>query len=147
LVLCSDTDIFVFALLYGNFPISEFVNESVADIARSEGSLTNAILPHNLTAHIAAQTVRDSRLNSVWVELLSQVGREVYLHDATSYVAIDMEQASFAAVAEQASVGRDEIVIGYISKDGTSTINPSGPNRFAPRIWSSADKLIVLADE
>jgi hypothetical protein len=124
---------------------SEFVNEPVADIARSEGSLTNAILPHNLTAHIAAQTVRDNRLNSLWLELLSQAGREVYLRPASAYVALDVEQASFASVSEQASVSRDEIVIGYIPKDGAPVINPAGPARFSPRRWSVDDQVITLA--
>lgn len=125
----------------------EFLNEKVARIVREHKGVTNTILPHALSAHISAQTIRDNRLNAVWSELLSQEGREVYLRPASLYVNPDMEYASFAGISDKAATERDEIVIGYIGNDGCPVINPTGPLRLQPQPWTSGDQVIVLANE
>lgn len=124
----------------------EFVNDKVADIARVDNSVTNIIMPHALSAHIAAQTVRDSRLNTVWTELLSQDGKEVYLRPASVYLKSRSGVASFAAITTDAASERDEIVLGFIKKDGESVLNPSGNLRFGARSWSPDDQIVVLAE-
>jgi ion channel POLLUX/CASTOR len=123
----------------------EFAHDQIADIARKDGTITDAILPHSLSARISAQTVRDSRLNAVWSELLQQRGREVYLRPVSMYIDQLANGASFAAVSDQSALQRDEIIIGYISKDGEAVINPDGPLRLESRTWSSEDKLIAIA--
>lgn len=125
----------------------EFLNQKVAQIAKEQKEVTNAILPHALSAHISAQAIRDDRLGPVWSELLSQEGREVYLRPASLYINPDMEHASFINLADKAATERDEILIGYIDEDGDTVINPSGPSRFQPQSWSSRDLLITLANE
>lgn len=125
----------------------EFSNERVADIAREQTSVTNVVLPNSLSAHIAAQTVRDSRLNSVWYELLSQTGKECYIRPAAEYLKGDVSVSSFANISFDAALGRQEIVVGYIPKGGEAVINPTGPLRFDARTWLPEDDVIVLADD
>lgn len=124
----------------------EFMNEKVADIARKNDSVTNVIMPDALSAHIAAQTIRDSRLNSVWSELVSQDGKEVYLRPASEYLKTPSGAASFADIATDAASERDEIVLGFITRDGESILNPSGNGRFSSRSWTAEDQIVVLAD-
>lgn len=124
----------------------EFVNEGVASIAKDQSNVANAIMPQNLGAKIAAQTVRDSRLNAVWKELLSQEGREVYLRPVGSYSKIAGERASFATVADKLAKSNDEIVIGYIPRYLANVkINPQDGERFNTRVWDDNDTLIVLS--
>jgi ion channel POLLUX/CASTOR len=125
----------------------EFVNEQVAEIARVNETATNIILPHSLSAHIAAQTVRESRLNSVWSELLSQRGKEVYLRPASSYVKSKSGLASFASISTDAALERDEVVVGYLPAEGGCVLNPAGPLRFDVRSWSPNDQVITLAED
>lgn len=124
----------------------EFMNEKVADIVRKNDSAANVILPDSLTAHIIAQTVRDSRLNSVWSELVSQKGKEVYLRSASDYLKSPAGSASFADIATDAASERDEIVLGYLTRDGESFLNPSGNGRFSSRLWTADDQIVVLRD-
>ncbi len=125
----------------------EFNHERVADIARDQGSIANAILPQNLGAKIAAQTMRDSRLNSVWQELLSQRGREVYLVPAEAYLASPGAKQSFRSIADSAARDLDEIVIGFVPKGEGPQINRTGADRFESRTWIPGDFMIVLATE
>ncbi|CAN8063809.1 unnamed protein product [Agarophyton chilense] len=124
----------------------ELLNERIARMAKDQGYVVNSILPHNLSAKIAAQTVRDSRLNSVWNELLSQEGREVYLRPCGVYEGVPSSRKSFARIADDIS-GCGDIVIGYIRGDGLVTINPSEDDRIALREWSAKDMLIVLSEK
>lgn len=126
----------------------EFVTEGVADIAKDQSNVANTIMPQNLGAKIAAQTVRDNRLNSVWKELLSQAGREVYLRPVAAYSNISGERASFATVADKLAKTDDEIVIGYIPRYVASVkINPQDGERFNTRVWDENDMLIVLSKD
>jgi ion channel POLLUX/CASTOR len=124
----------------------EFVSEVVAEIARANKSVANVILPHSLSAHIAAQTCRDSRLNGVFSEILSQDGKEVYLRPVSTYLPqATGGLASFASISTDAASERDEIVLGFISK-GETVLNPAGNMRFGVRAWSPDDRIVVLAD-
>lgn len=126
----------------------EFINEGVANIAKDQTNVANTVLPQNLGAKIAAQTVRDSRLNSVWKELLSQEGREVYLRPAGAYSKLAGERASFATVADKLAKTNDDIVIGYMSKYIAKVkINPQDAERFNARVWDGDDMLIVLSKD
>lgn len=124
----------------------EFLNERIADVARADASNANVILPQSLAANIAAQTVRDHRLNSVWDEILSQAGKEIYLKPVAGYIKSPLGLGSFESIASAAASQRDEIVIGYITSRGERVINPSGPDRFEARTWSMHDQIITLAD-
>lgn len=127
---------------------TEFINERVAEMARDQGNVANAILPQNLSAKIAAQTVRDNRLNAVWKELLSQDGREVYLRPCSNYGKISGERMSFATVADSLAKSNDDIVIGYIPRYIPKVkINPQDGERFNTRVWDPKDTLIVLSKE
>lgn len=126
----------------------EFLNEGVATMAKEEGNVTNAILPQALSSKIAAQTVRDFRLNEVWRELLSQKGREVYLRPAGSYKQIAGERMSFASVSDALATSNDDIVIGFIPRHSPRVkINPQEGERYQTRIWDKRDTLIVLSEE
>lgn len=125
----------------------EFNDEAVAKIAREQKTVANAILPQNLGAKIAAQTMRDSRLNSVWRELLSQAGREVYLVQAEPYLAKDGPKQSFRSIADGAARELDETVIGFIPKGHAPNLNPMNADRYESRTWLPGDLLIVLADK
>ncbi|KAI0566727.1 hypothetical protein FGB62_6g126 [Gracilaria domingensis] len=123
----------------------EFLNERFAQMAKEQGYVANSILPQNLSAKIAAQTVRDSRLNTVWNQLLSQEGYEVYLRPYGVYQSSDGSCKSFARVSDDIS-GYGDVLLGYIRSDGHVKINPGESNRNAPREWSAGDLLIVLSE-
>lgn len=126
----------------------EFVNEGVADMIKDESNVGNAVLPQNLSAKLAAQTVRDSLLNSVWQELLSQEGREVYLRPVGAYKDISGKHTSFALLSDALSRSNDDIAIGYIGRfDSKVTLNPQGDERFGTRGWHKDDILVVLSEE
>lgn len=125
----------------------EFMNERVAGMGREQGNVTNAILPQNLSAKIAAQTVRDSRLNCVWKELLSQWGREVYMRPCVAYADTAEQNYSFAALSDTLAKTTDDILIGYVRQDGQVIINPQGSEKFNSREWDKGDMLIVLSEQ
>lgn len=125
----------------------EFASERVAAMAKEQENVTTAILPQNLSSKIAAQTVRESRLNPVWRELLSQAGREVYLRPCGIYKNMPKEPTAFAAVADKLAKTDGDIVIGFVSKDGRVVINPQQANRFKNRLWDKQDMLIVISRE
>lgn len=125
----------------------EFNDEAVAKIAREQKTVANAILPQNLGAKIAAQTMRDSRLNSVWKELLNQTGREVYLVPVEPYLAKDGPKQSFRNIADSAAKELDETPIGFIPKGQVPNLNPIHADRYESRTWAPGDLLIVLADQ
>lgn len=126
----------------------EFVNEGVADMIKDESNVGNAVLPQNLSAKLAAQTVRNSHLNAVWQELLSQEGREVYLRPVGAYTDISGKQTSFALVSDALARSNDDIVVGYIGRfDSKVTLNPQGDERLGTRGWHKDDILIVLSKE
>lgn len=124
----------------------EFSNPRVAEIAKNERAVSNIILPENLSAKIASQAVRNPKLNSMWKELLSQHGHEVYFRKANSFVPASQE-ASFSRLADIAQETKDEIALGYISKGKAPTINPTGAERETSRTWDADDMLICLARE
>lgn len=123
----------------------EFINERVAGLAKEQRNLANAILPQNISAKIAAQTVRDSRLNAVWSELLSQRGKEVYLRSIEQCELGEKKTMSFVSVAEKIGE-RGDIVMGYVDRDGRVVLNPGGADKFGSRVWQDKDLLIVLAE-
>lgn len=125
----------------------EFINERVAGMAKEQGNVANAILPQNLSAKIAAQTVRDNRLNCVWKELLSQWGREVYMRPCVAYAETSEQNYSFAALSNTLAKTTDDILIGYVRQDGRVIINPQGTEKFNSREWDKRDMLIVLSEE
>lgn len=127
----------------------EFANERIATMAREQGNLRNAMLPLNLSAKIAAQTVRDSRLNAVWKELLSQRGREFYLRKCESYKTLTVgDMKSFAELADGVAGNKErDVVVGFVEKDGRVVINPGEEDREMKRVWDTEDLLIVLSDE
>lgn len=127
----------------------EFADERVAIMAKDQGGVRNVILPMNLSAKIAAQTVRNSRLNAVWKELLSQRGREVYLRRCGAYGSVTVGGVkSFGEVTDgvAAEKGRD-IVVGFVEKDGRVVINPGEEDREMKRMWDTEDLLVVLSEE
>lgn len=127
----------------------EFANEQIATMAKEQGIVRNAMLPLNLSAKIAAQTVRDSRLNAVWKELLSQRGREVYLRKCAMYKSVTAGgMKSFTEVADGVAgeKGRD-VVVGFVEKDGRVVLNPGEEDREMKRVWDTEDLLIVLSNE
>jgi ion channel POLLUX/CASTOR len=123
----------------------EFAHDQVGDVVRKDSTVTNSIQPYSLSARISAQTVRDSRLNEVWSELLQQRGREVYIRPISSYIDPVKQVLSFATISDQSALQRDELVVGYVPKDGEAVINPDGPLRYNSRKWSQDDRLIVIA--
>lgn len=126
----------------------EFINEGVADMIKDESNVGNAVLPQNLSAKLAAQTVRDSRLNNVWQELLSQEGREVYLRPVGAYKGITGKHASFAVLSDTLARSKDDILIGYIGRfDSKVSLNPQGDERLGTRGWHDDDILVVLSNE
>lgn len=126
----------------------EFLREDVARMIKEQSDIANAILPQNLGSKITAQTVRDSRLNAVWRELLSQEGREVYLRPVSAYKGFAKTRSSFATLADQLAKSSDDILIGFIpSYIPKVKINPQGPERFTAREWNENDILIVLSNE
>lgn len=125
----------------------EFINERVAAIAKEQGNVANAILPQNLSAKIAAQTVRDNRLNVVWRELLSQKGREIYLRPCRMYKDIVGERLSFGVIGDSLAKEGEDLLLGYISRDGKVSINPQGSEKVKNRMWNPSDMLIVLSHD
>lgn len=124
----------------------EFVNERVARVAREQGKVANAILPQNLSARIAAQTVRDSRLNAVWKELLSQRGWEVYLRRWGAYGGGgEGKEETFDAVAARVGELSGHVVVGFVRADGEVQLNPPARVRGSARRWRGDDLLVVLA--
>lgn len=132
---------------FQTFVTIEFNNQDVANIAKENGIVANAILPQNLGAKIAAQTMRDSRLNSVWDELLSQRGKEVYLVPMEEYLHGSGSKQSFRSIADSAASELDDIVIGYVPKGQAPNINPTGKDRYESRTWLPGDFMIVLSDQ
>lgn len=129
------------------FVTIEFNNQEVANIAKEDGYVANAILPQNLGAKIAAQTMRDSHLNSVWGELLSQSGKEVYLVPVEEYVHGADVQQSFRNITDTAARKLDDVVIGFVAKGQAPNINPTGKDRYQSRAWSPGDLMIVLSEQ
>lgn len=117
----------------------------VATIAKDEGKVSNAILPQNLSAKIAAQTMRDSRLNSVWKEILEQSGKEVYLLPMQQYFGDGGSMQSFRTLADNAAREMNHSCLGFIAS-GQTKINPVGTDRFESRFWQDGDLMIVLAE-
>jgi len=123
----------------------EFNNEDVSEIAREEAKPTSVILPLNLGAKIAAQTMRDSKLHNVWSELLEQNGKEVYLVPAEQYLDAGSERKSFGSMADDAAREKDDTILGYIVKGHEPNINPTGKERTTSRTWLKGDLIIVVS--
>lgn len=124
----------------------EFVNERVAGMVSGQANTTNTILPLNLGAKITAQTIRESRLNEVWKELLSQRGYEVYLRPTNMYPKLPAVPISFHDVANRIALDTSDVVIGYMERDGRAVINPTHGDREAVRAWGK-ESLIVLSEK
>lgn len=143
---------------------AEFMSARVGEIAAAEHAVGNVIMPRVLASRLAAQAVRDSSVYRLWVELLSQQGREVYVRPATEYLGIRAEAAadagvntpepvlaSFAQLARSVAAVRDDVVLGYVpvGSDGIegAVLNPTDSDRDTVRAWGPGDQLIVMSDQ
>ncbi|GAB0490219.1 hypothetical protein MMPV_001451 [Pyropia vietnamensis] len=143
---------------------AEFMSARVGEIAAAEHAVGNVIMPRVLASRLAAQAVRDSSVYRLWVELLSQKGREVYVRPATEYLGTPTDAAadagvstpeptlaSFAQLARSVAAVRDDVVLGYVpvGSDGIrgAVLNPTDADRDTVRAWGPGDQLIVMSDQ
>lgn len=143
---------------------AEFMSARVGEIAAAENAVGNVIMPRVLASRLAAQAVRDSSVYRLWMELLSQTGREVYVRPATEYIGAPGQAAadagpdtpepvlaSFAQLARSVAAARDDVVLGYVpvGSDGMAgaVLNPTDADRDTVRAWGPGDQLIVMSNE
>ncbi len=92
------------------------------------------VVAGDLIARIIAQTSRHAGLSTVYTELLSYEGSEIYLAERPELVGKSYREALF--IYAQATV------IGIASPDGPPRLNPPAATIFAP-----GDRLIAIAGE
>lgn len=143
---------------------AEFMSSRVGEIAAAENAVGNVIMPRVLASRLAAQAVRDSSVYRLWMELLSQTGREVYVRPAAEYLSIPTAAAasaeadapepllaSFAQLARSVAAARDDVLLGYAPAGsegmGGAVINPTDADRDTMRTWGPGDQLIVMSEQ
>jgi len=131
---------------------AELMSERVGEIAAAELAAGNVIMPRALASQLAAQAVRDGAVYRLWMELLTQAGRELYVRPAAAYVDVDTPvRASFAQLARSVAAERDDVVLGYVPAGAAgmdeAVLNPAGADLDDEREWGAGDQLIVMSDE
>ena len=131
---------------------AELMSARVGEIASAELATGNVIMPRVLASQLAAQAVRDSAVYRLWMELLTQAGRELYVRPAAAYVDVDTPvRASFAQLARSVAAERDDVVLGYVPAGAVgmegAVLNPAGADLDGEREWGAGDRLIVMSDE
>ncbi|MFT4977561.1 MAG: hypothetical protein ACI8S6_003466, partial [Myxococcota bacterium] len=102
------------------------------------------VVSNELISMALATIAEDRRINSVWMELFSADGCEIYLKDARLYAQPD-EAISFWTLAERAAA-RNEVALGWRStRDSIITLNPR--DRARTRTWGADDRIIVIAED
>lgn len=129
--------------------VSEMVDERSRRLAEV-AEVDDVIVSENVISLLFAQISQNHHLADVFTQLFSPEGSEIYLRQASSYVASGSE-VSFATLVEAAR-RRGECAIGYRAVSGAEdsgadfgmTMNPAKSDRF--RI-STGDNLVVLAED
>ena len=99
------------------------------------------VVSNELISMALSTVAEDRRINTVWMELFSADGCEIYLKDIRHYTDPGTS-LSFLDIAERARA-RGEIALGWRSS-GEHTLNPR--DKTSPRIWAADDHLIVIAE-
>jgi hypothetical protein len=123
------------------------VSEMLDDRNRQLAQVTkvdDVIVSDQLISLLLTQIAENPHLAAVFDELFNAEGSEVYLRDATSYVASNGRPVSFATFVAAAS-RRGETAIGYrrAAEPDDVLVNPPKSAEFAP---VTGDRLIVLAE-
>lgn len=99
------------------------------------------VVSDELVSQLLAHVSRTPELASVWSDLCSAEGYEIYMKPLGLYAADD-ESLSFMDLQARARA-RSELVLGW-SLEGEVELNPK--DKFAPRRTTGASRAIVLAD-
>jgi voltage-gated potassium channel Kch len=122
------------------------VSEMLDDRNRQLAQVTkvdDVIVSDQLISLLLTQISENPHLADVFAELFSATGSEVYLRDATSYVAAE-GPVTFATLVA-AAARRGETALGYrrAAEPENVLVNPTKSTTFSP---VSGDRLIVLAE-
>jgi voltage-gated potassium channel Kch len=129
------------------------VSEMLDDRNRELAEVTNAddfIVSDKLISLVLSQVSENRKLTEVFDELFAAAGSEIYLNDASLYIA-DGASVNFYTVIEAARQ-RDETAIGYrIGAHARSSAHAYGvvvnPRKTDRITFSAGDKVIVLAED
>ncbi len=121
-------------------------NRELAEVTRAD----DFIISHDLISRILAQISETKELKTVFEQLFTSEGSEIYLKDIENYVKPG-EKVNFYTLLEAAAL-RGETAIGYRimkyefdhSKDYGIVINPKKSEEI---IFEKGDKIIVLAED
>ena len=128
------------------------VTEVLDDANRELAEVTEAddyIISDRLVGLVLAQVSEDRRIKTLYDELLTEEGSELYLRPAEHYVKPGVE-VNFTTILEAARQ-RDEIAVGYsLGKDAFKHEANYGvrlnPPKAEPLIFNKGDRIIVLSE-
>ncbi len=116
-------------------------NQKLAEVTETD----DFIVSENLISLLLAQLAENKDLGAVFEDLFDADGAEIYLKDASAYVATG-EAVDFSAVIEAAR-RRGEIAIGYDIAAATGGRAPKlNPKKSARVTFAEGDRVVVIAD-
>lgn len=126
--------------------ILDIRNRDLAAVAEAD----DFIVSNTLVSLLVAQVAENRHLVSVFGELFSAGGHELYLKPVEDYV-VTGEEVPFQAVVD-AALTRGEIAVGYRlaagARDAASNFGVvTNPKKSARRQFRPGDRVVVVADE
>lgn len=123
--------------------VVELIDSSLGEplVATKQRGTVECVGASELVALFTSQVVEHPELNSVWTELLSSYGSEIYIKDARAYATLGSE-TTFEELAERAHA-RGETAIG-VRINGNVELNPVP--KAAPFPLNAGDGVVVIAD-
>ena len=116
-------------------------NQKLAEVTKTD----DFIVSENLISLLLAQLAENKALGAVFEDLFDADGAEIYLKDASTYVAAG-EPVDFFTVVEAAR-RRGEIAIGYDIAGKTGARAPKlNPKKSARVTFAAGDRVVVIAD-
>ncbi len=116
-------------------------NQKLAEVTKTD----DFIVSENLISLLLAQLAENKALGAVFEDLFDADGAEIYLKDASAYVATG-EAVDFSTVIEAAR-RRGEVAIGYDIAGTTGARAPKlNPKKSARLTFAAGDRVVVIAD-
>ena len=124
--------------------ISEVCDPRTKDLL-AVANVSDFVISNELISLILSTVSENGKFNSLWNELLSSDGNEIYLNNVNQYVT-NGEELSFWQLSVRARMRR-EIVLGYVvTKEGDAIVlNPSDKN--TARRWNADELVITIASD
>ena len=124
--------------------ISEVCDPRTKDLL-AVANVSDFVISNELISLILSTVSENGKFNSLWNELLSSDGNEIYLNNVNQYIS-GGEELSFWQLSVRARM-RQEIVLGYVvPKEGDKIVlNPSDKNTV--RQWNNDELVITIASD